>query len=161
MPANEHSIDLLGYHPDLVPLVARWHWDEWGADYDDSSLDEWTRQLAGKTHTDRLPCSWVAFVDAEPVGSVVLELDGVEPRLELKPDVAGLYVLPSFRNRGIGSALMRACEAAAREFGVPDIYLYTESAETLYARLGWVTIERGDFLGRPVAIMRKSLRATA
>lgn len=154
-----YSIDLLGHHPNLVALVARWHWDEWGADYVDSSLDEWTKRLATKTRTDGLPCSWIAFADAEPVGSVVLELDGVEPRPELKPDLAGLYVLPTYRNRGIGSALVRACAAGAREFSVFDLYLYTEGAETLYARLGWETFERSYFLGQPVAIMRKSLQA--
>ncbi len=152
-----HSIDLLGNHRDLVPIVARWHWDEWGADYSDSSLEEWTRQLASKTRTDGLPCSWIAFVDGDPVGSVALELDGVEPRPELKPDLGGLFVLPPYRNRGIGSALVQACEAGAREFGVQDLYLYTESAETLYSRLGWETIERTRFLGQPAAIMRKSL----
>jgi predicted N-acetyltransferase YhbS len=153
-----HTIDLLGHRLDLVPLVARWHWDEWGADYDDASLGEWTAQLATKTRTDGLPCSWVAFVDHEPVGSVVLELDGVEPRPELKPDLAGLYVLLEHRNRGIGSALVQTCEARAREFGVSDLYLYTERAETLYARLGWETFERTRFKKQPVAIMRRSLR---
>jgi hypothetical protein len=52
---------------------------------------------------------------------------------------------------------VRACEADAREFGRADLYLYTEGAETLYARLGWETIERGHFLGHATAIMRKSL----
>ncbi len=153
-----HTIDMLGHHTDLVPLIARWHWDEWGGDYSDSSIEEWTAQLATKTRTDGLPCSWVAFVDEVPVGSVVLELDGVEPRPELKPDLAGLYVLPKHRNRGIGRALVTACEAGAREFGVSDLYLYTERAETLYARLGWETFELTEFLGHPAAIMRKSLR---
>ena len=153
-----HSIKLLGHHRDLVPTVARWHWDEWGADYPDSSLVEWTRQLAAKTNLDGLLCSWIAFVDADPVGSVVVELDGVEPRRDLKPDLAGLYVLPKYRNRGIGSALVTACEAGARRFGVRDLYLYTESAETLYARLAWETIESCHFLGQAVAIMRKSLQ---
>ncbi len=154
-----HSIDLLGHHRDAIPMVARWHWDEWGADYPDSSLDEWTEQLTRKTRTDGLPCSWIAYVDANPVGSVVLELDGVEPRPELKPDLGGLYVLPNYRGHGIGSSLVKACEAGARSFGVLDLYLYTESAETLYARLGWETMERGRFLGHPIAIMRKSLQA--
>jgi GNAT superfamily N-acetyltransferase len=153
------TIALLGHHLELVPLIARWHWDEWGGDYDDSSLDEWTTQLAAKTRIDGLPCSWVAFVDDEPVGSVVLELDGVEPRPELKPDLAGLYVLPTHRHHGIGSALVTACEAGAREFGVTDLYLYTERAETLYARLGWETFELTKFQKQPVAIMRRSLRA--
>ena len=152
-----YAIELLGHHQGLVPVVARWHWDEWGADYDESSLAEWTEQLAIKTNVDGLPCSWIALVGAEPVGSVVLELDGVEPRLELKPDLAGLYVLPKHRNRGIGSALVTACEVGARGFGVRDVYLYTEAAETLYARLGRETIKRSRFLEQNVAIMRKSL----
>jgi GNAT superfamily N-acetyltransferase len=153
------TIDLLGNHHDLVPVVARWHWDEWGADYDDSSLAEWTEQLAMKTNLDGLPCSWIAFVDARPVGSVVLELNGVEPRPELKPDLAGLYVLPGCRRRGVGSALVQACEDGARRFGVPEIYLYTERAETLYARLGWETFELTKFHRQPVAVMRRSLRS--
>jgi GNAT superfamily N-acetyltransferase len=152
-----HAIELLGNHRDLVPVVAQWHWEEWGTDYPDSSLTEWTEQLAAKTNLDRLPSSWVAFVDAAPVGSVVIELDGVEPRPELKPDVAGLYVLPNYRSRGIGSALVTACQAAARGFGVSELYLYTERAETLYERLGWETIERSRFVDQTVAIMRKSL----
>ena len=153
-----HTVDMLGHHPDLVAVVARWHWDEWGADYRDSSLEEWTEQLAAKTRTDGMPCSWIAYVDDEPVGSVALELDGVEPRPELKPDLGGLYVLPRHRSRGIGSALVLACEAMARQCGVEELYLHTESAETLYARLGWETFERMQFKKQPVAIMRRLLR---
>ncbi len=152
------TIDLLGHHLDLVPLIARWHWDEWGGAYANTSLDAWTAQLATKTRTDGMPCSWVAFVDDEPVGSVVLELDGVEPRPELKPDLGGLYVLPQHRSNGIGSALVLACEAGAREFGVSELYLYTESAESLYTRLGWETFELTRFQKQPVAIMRRSLQ---
>jgi hypothetical protein len=54
---------------------------------------------------------------------------------------------------------VRAAEAGAREFGVLDLYLYTERAETLYARLGWEMLEQAHFLGQPVAIMRRSLRS--
>jgi GNAT superfamily N-acetyltransferase len=152
-----HAVELLGDHRELVSLVSRWHWDEWGAAYEDASLDEWTRQLGFKTNTDRMPCSWVAFVVGVPVGSVTLELDGVEPRPALTPDLGGLFVLPAYRNRGIGSALVAACEAGARTYGVRDLYLHTERAEALYARLGWATIERVTFLGQPAAIMHRSL----
>ena len=53
---------------------------------------------------------------------------------------------------------MRACETGARGFGVTDLYLYTERAESLYARLGWETFELTKFQKQPVAIMRRSLR---
>jgi GNAT superfamily N-acetyltransferase len=152
-----YTIDFLGNHPALVPLVARWHWDEWGTDYDGASLEAWTAQLAGKTHTDGVPCSWIAFVDATPVGSVVLESDGVEPRTELTPDLAGLYVLPGYRGHGIGSALVRACEDGARSFGVTKLYLYTEAATALYTRLGWETLEVTTFQAKCAVIMQRSL----
>ena len=151
------DIELLGEHAAFVPNVASWHWDEWGGGYPDSSLEEWTRQLAIKTRTDGLPCSWIALVDGTPAGSVTLELDGVEPRPELTPDLAGLFVLPVYRNRGIGSALVRTCEDGARTFGVRHLYLYTEEAEALYQRLGWETIDRAQFQGEDAAIMRKTL----
>ncbi len=151
------SVELLGNHLELVPVVARWHWNEWGGEYPASSFDEWSEQLQRKTRTDGLPCSWIAFVDGDPVGSVVLELDGVEPQPHLKPDLAGLYVLPAFRSRGVGSALVLACEAGAREFGIRDMYLYTERADTLYERLGWTTIERTRFQGESVAVMQRAL----
>lgn len=148
---------MLGHHRDLVPLISRWHWDEWGGDYPEDSLDGWTAQLTGKTRTDGLPCAWVAFVDDAPVGTVGLELDGVEPRPALKPDLSGLFVLPAYRDRGIGSALVTACEVYARTIGARELYLYTERAETLYSRLGWVTIERVTFKGADAAIMSKRL----
>jgi len=129
----------------------------WCDDCAGDSLEGWTAQLAGKTRTDGLPCSWIAFVDNVPVGSVVLEIDGVEPRTNLTPDLAGLFVVPDYRKRGIGSALVTACEDGARRFGVRELYLYTERAETLYSRLGWMTIERVMFKGATAAVMSKQL----
>jgi N-acetylglutamate synthase-like GNAT family acetyltransferase len=65
--------------------------------------------------------------------------------------------LPEYRNRGIGSALVTAAEDGARYHGVRELYLYTERAETLYARLDWRTIDRVDFNDQAAAIMSKLL----
>ena len=150
-------IELLGEHPHLTPTVARWHWDEWGDAYPGDTLEGWTAQLAAKTRTDGMPCTWVAFIDDALVGAVGLELDGVEPRPALTPDLSGLYVLPTFRRQGIGAALVRACEAGARTFGVTRLYLHTSTAEALYGALGWETIDRVEFQGVQSAIMMKRL----
>jgi hypothetical protein len=95
MSTLPHRIDMLGHHRNLVPTIARWHWDEWGDDYPDDTPEGWTDQLARKTRTDGLPCTWVAFVGGVPVGAVAVEIDGVEARPEFTPDLAGLFVCPS------------------------------------------------------------------
>jgi len=46
------------------------------------------------------------------------------------------------RNQGIGSALTERVADEASRLGVRDLYLYTDSQERLYARLGWRTTER-------------------
>jgi GNAT superfamily N-acetyltransferase len=57
-----------------------------------------------------------------------------------RADVAKMQVHRRARRRGLGEALMRAAEAAAREAGRTLLVLDTvtgSDAERLYARLGW------------------------
>ncbi|MEW6641132.1 MAG: GNAT family N-acetyltransferase [Pseudomonadota bacterium] len=58
-----------------------------------------------------------------------------------RADIAKMLVHRRARRRGIGAALMRAAEDAAREAGKTLLVLDTVSggdAERLYSRLGWV-----------------------
>jgi GNAT superfamily N-acetyltransferase len=152
-------IELLGDHVDLVPTVAAWHWEEWGRSYPEASLAGWTEGLAGRARRDGLP-TWVAFSGDEPVGSVSLVDHDMDVHLDLTPWLAGLYVVPSHRGRGIGSALMRACERAARDSGVAILYLYTDPATAagLYAPHGWSTLSEERYRGELTVVMRKELR---
>ncbi|HLW64095.1 MAG TPA: GNAT family N-acetyltransferase [Gemmataceae bacterium] len=68
---------------------------------------------------------------------VVLAMPDNQPH---RADVAKMQVHRQARRRGIGEALMRAAEAAAREAGKTLLVLDTvtgSDAERLYARLGW------------------------
>ena len=68
---------------------------------------------------------------------VVLAMPDNQPH---RADVAKMLVHRSARRRGLGEALMRAAEAAAREAGKTLLVLDTVTggdAERLYARLGW------------------------
>lgn len=68
---------------------------------------------------------------------VVLAMPDNQPH---RADVAKMQVHRRARRRGLGAALMRAAEAAARESGKTLLVLDTvtgSDAERLYARLGW------------------------
>lgn len=68
---------------------------------------------------------------------VVLAMPDNQPH---RADVAKMQVHRRARRRGVGAALMRAAEAAAREAGRTLLVLDTvtgSDAERLYERLGW------------------------
>jgi GNAT superfamily N-acetyltransferase len=64
----------------------------------------------------------VAEYDGQPAGAVLLRMTSMTP-LNLEPTVQALapYVTPSFRGKGIGSALMEAAVLWAEELGVGHI----------------------------------------
>jgi GNAT superfamily N-acetyltransferase len=72
------------------------------------------------------------------VGSVQLVLAQPENQPH-RGDVSKMLVLRRARRRGIGAALMKAAEDAARQHGKSLLVLDTASAdaERLYTRLGW------------------------
>ena len=64
-------------------------------------------------------------------------VEGVEPH---RADIAKMLVHRRARKRGVGAALMRAAEDAARKAGKTVLVLDTvtgSDAERLYTRLGW------------------------
>jgi hypothetical protein len=47
----------------------------------------------------------------------------------------------------------------ARALGFPRLYLVTFDKTNFYGRLGWIKLERTDFLGLPATIMIRELSA--
>lgn len=134
---NTMRIELLADHPDWISSIAKWHWNEWGHHDEDGSLEKWTEGLAGRTHRDRIPITFVAVEGDRPVGSATLVEHDMDTHKDLSPWLAGVFVLPQFRARGIASKLVHAAMAGARNLGVETLYLYSRSAVGLYEKLGW------------------------
>ena len=63
-------------------------------------------------------------------------------RPELSPWLAGVFVPPELRGRGIGAALVERVVHEAGALGVPRLFLYIPGPGTLYRRLGWSVVER-------------------
>jgi GNAT superfamily N-acetyltransferase len=146
-------IELLADHPEWVPLIAQWHWKEWGHLDPEGSLKKWTDALADRTKKDGIPMTIVAVEDEKPVGSVTLEEHDMETRKDLTPWLSGVFVKPIYRFRGIASLLIQSAMDKAQRLGVETLYLYTRSASGLYHKLGWIEMENCHYQGREVIIM--------
>jgi GNAT superfamily N-acetyltransferase len=81
----------------------------------------------------------------------------LETRPDLTPWLAGVFVQPAFRGRGYATALVRRVEAFASAASVRTLWLYTWTAEPLYARLGWqrAGLETDPKRGREVVLMTR------
>ena len=107
------------------------------------------------SHSDE--AAFVAVADDEVVGTCLLVANELDPLHDVSPWLAGLVVGKKYRSSGIGGALVRAVEDAARMVRIESIYLYTDEAEPFYERLGWVTIDRVVSDGEISILMRRTL----
>jgi GNAT superfamily N-acetyltransferase len=137
-------------------VIARWRYDaffaEDGGTFEDSrdALRVWMNGLGYET-------ALLAEIDGQPAGSCLFVREEIDPAHNLTPWLAALYVAPEFRKQGIASALVRAIEQHARSVGCSELFLYTITAERVYARLGWSVRERFDWHGEKFVLMARSL----
>jgi GNAT superfamily N-acetyltransferase len=100
------------------------------------ALEFWRGVADGVAHGER--ALLVAEDGGGVIGTVQLILDQPENQPH-RADLSKMLVHRRARRRGVGAALLRAAEAAAREYGKSLLVLDTasEAAERLYSRLGW------------------------
>jgi GNAT superfamily N-acetyltransferase len=152
-------VSALSDYPEFVPVVARWHWQEWGHTDPGGTLAAWTAGLARQAGADRIPGTLVAIAERAPVGAVCLvgsDMSGHEAVAELSPWIKGLYVDQPARRRGYGALLTSRCETWAAALGHDILCLYTErgsAAEQLYKHLGWQIIRHDQYDGMAVSVM--------
>ena len=144
----------LGERPDLIGLTCEWHVPEFdpGGDF-----EHWRTARTREAQLGGVPCAWVAFVDDVPVGSVSLVESNMDTHSELTPWLAALFVLPGYRGRGIGTALVRRCESEALGAGFGRMYLYASEARAYYPRFGWTHLAEDVYEDTQVVLMGKDL----
>lgn len=69
--------------------------------------------------------------------------------------LALVYTIPSERGKGYGAMLCDFIEKQALERNMSELHLFTHTAENLYKRLGWHTLENMIINKKNIAIMRK------
>jgi len=90
----------------------------------------------------QIPTTYVAIAGEQLLGSACLVKHDMDTRPELSPWLAGVFVAPSQRRRGIGAALIQKAVEEAGLLGIERLYLYTLTSDTFYLKLGWSVLER-------------------
>jgi GNAT superfamily N-acetyltransferase len=142
--------------PDLVEVTARWRWE---AFLRDTRPFEDVLSRAQRTSVMGLaiPRTLVLLVDGEPVATASLTEHDLDERPDLTPWLAGVFVAPHVRGRGYARRLVAAVEEEARTGQISTLWLYTNTAERVYARVGWRTVETVLHNGKPFALMSRDL----
>lgn len=157
MPGPAHrSITTTRQRPDLVPVVAQWLWNAFWR----SSGRSFGQTLDAVKHSvvaPNLPRTFILLVDDVPAGTVSLAEHDLDERPDLTPWLAGLYVAPDQRGHGLAGMLIKMVEQECRIRGIPTVWLYTNTAERLYERAGWRTVELIDHHATLFSLMRRDL----
>lgn len=98
---------------------------------------------------------YLASVAGEVVGAIALvDFDDLEEFAHLKPWVAAFVVDPKRRGTGIGSQMLAAIEAKAREFAIPRLHLWTTDQRDFYLKRGYEMLRHRDYseLNPPMSI---------
>jgi GNAT superfamily N-acetyltransferase len=153
------SIQTLALRPGApeIALCARWRIEAFG-EVLERSLDE---EIASLEALAADPADWailLATCDGAAAGTCLLVPKELEPCHPVSPWLAGLYVVPEYRHRGIGKWLVRAIEEQARERGHPRLFLYTDDeTKAYYQSLAWRVMERSTWKDHPTLLMVREL----
>lgn len=149
------NIDYLADHPEFIPILARQMAEHWRDII--PGEDSWRRFAALNAHKnrDRLPLAWVAHENGQPLGTCALRKCDLEGWERLTPWLAGVFVMPSVRGRGVAKELCRVAEDKAWAWGAPRLYLHTPDRQGLYLHLGWQRLKMADWNGLETTIMVK------
>ncbi len=150
----------LADHLDAIPQLAAWSYAQWRPIFDQlgKTLPEVIELHHRRAQIEALPMAVVALADGVVIGTGALKTDDLPLRPNLTPWLGGMFVDPSFRNRGVGGALVERLLLEARRLRMTRLYLWTPASESLYARHGCATIERLEYCGYQIALMELDLQ---
>ena len=147
------QIEHLADHKGALPEIVRWVHTEWGHLMPNISYGKLVSNFKERLTPHSIPETFVATINNKIVGTASIVAHDLSTRMDLSPWMAAVYVIPGYRNLGIGSTIVRAIMEEASILRLERIYLITPDQEYFYTNLGWQTLEKTYYRGEVVTIM--------
>lgn len=132
------TLDYLKNHPELVVTCAQWSFSQWGHHTPERTLQSFIESRKAYLNDDKIPLTLLAFIDNMPIGMISLS-PSKDICKDLAPWLSTIYVIPEYRNKGIGTLLEEKICAKALAMGYKKIYCYTSDKSVIpwYEKLQW------------------------
>ncbi|MBR7198452.1 MULTISPECIES: GNAT family N-acetyltransferase [Pseudomonas] len=147
-------IDYLCDRPEFIEELATLNFKEWGEFRPGQTVEDRIEHMRESCGKGAVPSVVVALEESRLLGGALLIEHDLKLRRNLTPWLAGVYVKAEERGRGIASQLVNRVVEEAAALGVPELYLYTDTSQSLYARLGWQVVEELVYEELPVVVMK-------
>lgn len=147
-------IDLQDF-PAAIPILAKWHQEEWSDLTPSLTLEGRMEKMQAYLTSEIIPSTYIAMENNQILGSAALVENDMDTKKELSPWLASVYVDKVHRGKGIGSKLVLHAMEAAKNHGIDTLYLFTPNSEGFYKRLGWSAFSTEMYHGQKVVVMEK------
>lgn len=126
----------------FYPVLAYWSYLHWHL-RKNVSFNLILKEFRIRADCSRLPYTFIALWNEFPVGMVTLKEKDLSNRQELTPWLSALYVMPEFRNRGVGDQLIKTLINEVYLYKTDRVYLFIDSRnkeelEHYYTKRGWL-----------------------
>lgn len=142
---------------EFIAELAELHHAEWKHLNPSLTLEGRAAAIAEAAGREGIPSIFIAVSGDQLVGSAALVQNDMDTKPDLTPWLAAVYVKEGFRRQVVATDLIARCEIEAARSNASVWYLYTELASGLYEKLGWRHLERCEYKGVTVDVMRKQI----
>jgi GNAT superfamily N-acetyltransferase len=156
------TVENIQLYPQHQHLAAEWSVEEWKNLFPQDTVQTYLSLFQQKDdYAGRLCETFVAVGDLDTLLglAILLDDDNLPDAQEPGPWLAAVFVTPSARKAGVGSALVQKVTQRAIELCHECIYLYTEDMQQWYARKGWQPLRTTVNNGHAVSVMHLPLSA--
>jgi DME family drug/metabolite transporter len=158
-PRPSVAIVPLASRPDLWTQAAQWSVEQWRHEFPSDTIDTYLDQYrAAANGAGGVLEVWAALSPDGGLAGVATLVDDDElpDAIEPGPWLAAVYVEPTARGSGVGTALVTHVASRATVLGHRYLFLYTADRRDWYERRGWLALRESSVRGTAVTVMRLS-----